>query len=123
MKWRHAAGIVKPVVRWSRLRKHVRARRTRWSLTAAAGEEATFRAAVFKAAKKRVLAKRLARGRAKAQLFAKGKVKAKSRVVYFPARRLKPGTYVFAIRMAATMNPKRVSVFVSRPFRVGPKRR
>jgi hypothetical protein len=38
--------------------------------------------------------------------------------VYFPRRRLKPGKYVYAIRMSATMNPKRVSILVSRPFRV-----
>ena len=39
--------------------------------------------------------------------------------VKFPKRRLKPGCYVYAIRMTATMNPSRASVLVSKPFRVG----
>ena len=43
--------------------------------------------------------------------------------MYFPKRRLKPGLYVYAIRMTATMNPKRASVLVSRPFRVGPRKK
>jgi hypothetical protein len=43
--------------------------------------------------------------------------------VYFPQRKLKPGLYVFAIRMTASMNPQRASVLVSRRFRVGSARR
>jgi hypothetical protein len=39
-------------------------------------------------------------------------------VVKFPARRLKPGRYVFAIRMQATMNTRRTTQLVSRVFRV-----
>jgi hypothetical protein len=70
-----------------------------------------------------VIAKRLATGRPKPLLVAKGTIKAKMRVVYFPRRKLKPGRYVYAIRMSAAMNPQRVSVLVSRPFRVGSARR
>jgi hypothetical protein len=66
-----------------------------------------------------VLGKRLAAGRPKPLLSARGVIKASGRLVYFPRRRLKPGRYVYAIRMSATMNPKRASVLVSRPFRVG----
>ena len=36
--------------------------------------------------------------------------------VVFPARRLARGTYAFRVELAATMNPARTSVFVSRPF-------
>jgi hypothetical protein len=50
-------------------------------------------------------------------------IKPNSRLVYFPKRRLKPGLYVYAIRMSATMNPTRASVLVSRPFRVGPRKK
>jgi hypothetical protein len=124
LTWRHLTTVLLPVAAWGNLRKPMPLKRTRWSFTAGAGEEATFKAGVFRAGpRKAVLAKRLATGRPKPLLFAKGMIKAKTRVVYFPRRRLKAGKYVFAIRMSATMNPQRVSVLVSRPFRVGRARR
>jgi hypothetical protein len=43
--------------------------------------------------------------------------------VSFPKHRLKPGLYVYAIRMSATMNSKRASILVSRPFRVGARKK
>ena len=49
-------------------------------------------------------------------------IKAATCLVYFPRRRLKPGLYVYAIRMSATTNSTRASVLVSRPFRVGPRK-
>ena len=122
--WRHLTGVMLPVATWGKLRKPMPLKRTRWSFKAGAGEEATFRAGLFKAGpRKAVLAKRLATGRPKPLLFAKGTIKAKTRVVYFPRRKLKAGKYVFAIRMRAAMNPQRVSVLVSRPFRVGRARK
>jgi hypothetical protein len=112
------------VAAWGNLRKPMPLKRTRWSFNTSAGEEATFKAGIFKAGpRKAVIAKRLATGRPRPLLFAKGTIKAKMRVVYFPRRKLKPGRYVYAIRMSAAMNPKRVSVLVSRPFRVGSARR
>ena len=122
--WRHINGVMLPVAAWGNLRKPMPLKRTRWSFKAGAGEEATFRAGLFKAGpRKAVLARRLATGRPKPLLFAKGTIKAKTRVVYFPRRKLKPGRYVYAIRMSAAMNPLRRSVLVSRPFRVGRARR
>ncbi len=119
VKWRHTTAVVKPVALWGKLRKPQPVKRARWSFKAGAGEEATYRAGIFKAGpKKRVIAGRLAKGRPKPLLFSRGKIKAKKRVVYFPRHRFKPGKYVYAIRMSATMNPKRVSILVSRPFRV-----
>jgi hypothetical protein len=118
-KWRHTNAVVLPVAAWGNLRKPQPAKRRRWGFNAGAGEEATFKAGIFKAGpRKAVLGKRLATGRPKPLLFAKGTIKAKMRVVHFPSRKLKPGKYVFAIRMSAAMNPKRVSILVSRPFRV-----
>jgi hypothetical protein len=123
-RWRHTSAVVLPVAAWGNLRKPMPAKRTRWSFKAGAGEETTFRAAIFKAGpKKSALAKRLATGRPKPLAFVKGTIKAKARIVYLRGRKLKPGKYVFAIRMSAAMNPKRVSVLVSRPFRVGSARR
>jgi hypothetical protein len=121
--WRHTTQVVLPFVAWGKLQKPRPLKQKRWSFTAGAREEASFRAAIFKAGpSKGVLARRLATGRPKPVLSANGSIKAKARVVYFPARRLKPGRYVFAIRMTAAMNPQRVSVFVSKAFRVGTRR-
>jgi hypothetical protein len=107
------------VAAWGNLRKPVPGRRTGWSFKAGAGEEAEFRAGIFKAGlKKGVLARRLATGRPRPLLFSSGRIAAKTRAVHFPRRMLKPGQYVYAIRLGATMNPLRVSVLVSRPFRV-----
>jgi hypothetical protein len=122
--WRHLNTVALPVAAWGNLRKPRPLKRKRWSFPTSAGEEATFKAGIFKAGpRKAAIAKRLATGRPKPVLFAKGKIKAKMRVVYFRSRKLKPGRYVYAIRMSATMNPRRVSVLVSRPFRVGSARR
>jgi hypothetical protein len=122
--WRHINTVSLPVAAWGNLRKPMPLKRKRWSFKISAGEEATFKAGIFKAGpRKAVIAKRLAKGRPKPLLFAKGKIKAKMRVVYFPSRKFKPGRYVYAIRMSAAMNPQRVSVLVSRPFRVGSARR
>jgi hypothetical protein len=116
--------VVSPRAKWGSLARSQSVKRARWSFTAGAGEEATFRAGIFKAGqKKAVLARRLAKGRPKPLLRAQGKIKATGRVVSFPRRRLKPGRYVSAIRMSATMNPKRVSVLLSRVFRVRRPRR
>jgi hypothetical protein len=120
--WRHASAVIQPVAVWGNL-KPSPLKRVRWSFTAGAGEEATFRAGIFKAGpKKAVLGRRLAKGKPKPALAAKGTIKAKRRLVYFPIHKLKAGRYVFAIRMTATMNSQRTSVLVSRSFRVGRRR-
>ena len=124
VKWRHLTSVLLPVAVWGKWRKPLPLRRRRWTFAAGTGEDATFRAGIFKAGpKKAVLGKRLAAGRPKPVLRASGSIKPKRRVVYFPSRKLKRGTYVFAIRMSATMNPQRTSVLVSRSFRVGAARR
>lgn len=124
VRWKHATGVVLPVAAWGNLRKPFPPRRRRLRFSAGAAEQASFRAGIFKAGpKKAVLGRRLAKGRPAPALLANGVIKAKRRVVYFPARKLKPGTYVFAIRMTASMNPQRATVLVSRPFRVASARR
>ena len=120
VKWRHTNAVLSPKVKWGNLAKRQSLKRTSWSVRARAGEEGTFRAGIFKAGpKKAVLKKRLAKGRPKALLRAQGKVKVTGSPVNFRRRRLKPGKYIYAIRMSATMNPKRVTVLFSRVFRVG----
>jgi hypothetical protein len=122
MSWVHTAKVVLPFAAWGSRRTFPRTRK-QWSFRAGAGEEATFRAGIFKAGtKKSVIARRLARGRPKPVATAVGTIKATGRVVSFPRRKLKPGRYVFAIRLTATMNPQRVSVLFGPAFRVGAKR-
>jgi hypothetical protein len=122
--WTHTTQVVSPFASWGNLSKPQKTKRSRWSFLAGAGEEATFRAGLFKAGpRKAVLARRLAAGRPKPLLRAMGTIKAKGRVVYFPIRKLKPGKYVYAIRMVSTMNPQRITVLMSRTFRVGALRR
>ena len=118
--WRHSTQIYLPFVNWGNLRQVRSLRATRWSFVAGAREEATFRAGIFKAGtSRRAIARALTRGRPKPLLSASGTIKAKNRVVRFPARRLKRGRYIFAIRLQATMNPARTTQLVSRKFRVG----
>jgi hypothetical protein len=119
-RWRHTTGVVLPVAAWGNLTKPQPLSRSRWSFSAGAGEAADFHAGIFKAGpSKAVLGKRLAFGRPKPLLASRGTIEVGSRVVYFPSRRLKPGLYVYAIRLSAAMNSTRATVLVSRPFRVG----
>jgi len=116
--WRHVKTVIEPRVAWGKLRRP--ARWTKWRISAGAGEEALFRAGIFKAGtSKRAITRSLTRGRPRAVLGARGTIKAKTRTIAFPARRLKRGRYVIAIRMSATMNPGRAKLYVSRVLRVG----
>ena len=58
-------------------------------------------------------------GHPRAVLTATGTIKAKTRTIAFPARRLRRGRYVIAIRMRSTMNTGRATLFISRVLRVG----
>lgn len=122
--WVHTTQVVSPFASWGKLTKPQKKSRSRWSILAGAGEEATFRAGIFKAGPaKAVLGRRLTAGSPKPVLVVAGTIKAKGRVVYFPIRKLKPGKYVYAIRMVSTMNPQRITLLTSQPFRVGASRK
>src|SRR5207248_5824364 len=101
--WVHNPRVVLPFAAWGNRRSYP-ASRKQWSLLAGAGEEAVFRAGIFKArTKRKAIAGALATNRPKPVVSAVGLVKATGRIVYFPSRRLKPGRYVYALRLAATM--------------------
>jgi hypothetical protein len=120
--WSHTAQVISPFVGW-RVRGRVKRRRTSWHFSAGADEEVTYRAGIFKArTSRRSISRSLSSGRPKPVLSTKGKINARTMSLGFPARRLKPGRYVFAIRMAATMNRARTSLYVSRAFTVGSRR-
>jgi hypothetical protein len=121
--WKHSAQVSLPFVNWGNLKKVRSPRTTRWSFVAGAGEEATFKAGIFPVATSRKkIAQSLSTGRPKPLLAASGLIKAKNRVVVFPARKLKRGRYVYAIRFQAAMGLARTTQIVSRPFRVGTRR-
>jgi hypothetical protein len=44
-------------------------------------------------------------------------------VIQFPAKRLKPGYYVYGATVMAEMNPARKATYVGLPFAVGNSRR
>jgi hypothetical protein len=116
--WRHSGAVVLPRLSWGPRRRT--ARWTKWRFNAGAGEEATYRAGIFKAGtSRRAITRSLSAGRPRAILSTTGTIKAKVRAVAFPSRRLKRGRYVMAIRMTPTMNSGRASLFISPVFRVG----
>jgi hypothetical protein len=120
--WSHTSQVMSPFVGW-RVTGRVKPRRTSWHFSAGADEEVTYRAGIFKArTRRRSISRSLSSGRPKPALTTKGKINARTMSLGFPARRLKPGRYVFAIRMAATMNPARTSLYISRAFTVGSRR-
>src|SRR5436189_4074611 len=103
-----------------------------WRFRAAAQEDATYKAGVFrvapgklKAKARKAILKSLANPHSKPLLAAKGTALAyKSTLVALPKQGLKrAGFYVYGIRLAAAMNPKRTYVAISRPFRVKARRR
>jgi hypothetical protein len=116
--WRHVKGVLIAHASWGPLRRTARTKQ--WRISAGASEEALYRAGIFKfGTSKKTIAKSLTRGRPKAVLTATGTIKAKTRTIAFPSRRLKRGRYVIAIRMRATMNTGRATLIISRVLRVG----
>jgi len=124
-RWRHVSSVIGSEVEFRSAKP--RAARSLWTT---AEEEATFRAGVLRLPSSKPLGakglKRLAGllSRANApQLALKtgGKLKAyESRTIRFPRKTLKAGYFVYGLRLAATMNPGRTKLYVSKPFRVGP---
>jgi hypothetical protein len=106
-----------------------RERETAWTFNAAAEEGATFTAALFPASKlgklpatrRAKITRALRGGRVRgAVLTSRGKIVGGwGRVVRFRKQRLKPGYYVFGVRLAAEMNPVRTMTLVGGAFKVG----
>jgi hypothetical protein len=132
--WRHAVKVVDAKAKFPDARRPRREREVSWTFNLRAEEGATFTAALFSVPKagsvpsatQARFRRALRRGRVPgAILTTRGKLAGRGeRVVRFKKKRLKPGHYVFAVRMAAEMNPARTSTFVGRAFRVGePKKK
>lgn len=119
--WRHATGVIGRRANFhtgsglaSRLRRS-------WGFNVTASEEATYAGAIFPATMSTASIRSLAsKGAPGAVMRTSGRIRAgwKPRL-RFPEQYLKPGSYVYAVRLRAAMNPRRASVLVSRPFVVG----
>jgi hypothetical protein len=103
--------------------------KTRFGFSVTADEGATFRAAILRARGKRgpsendrsAIAAALSPGGTSAGVVSRaaGGVKAYwQNDVAFATRTLRPGRYVYAVRLAAETNPARTVVLVGKPFRV-----
>lgn len=113
--WRHATTVIGGSADFGSLAPRPRKGRY-WALLAKAGEEYSYRAGIYRVPAKGRLSQAL---RAPAVLEQAGSGAAnRGRLVRFERKRLRPGSYVYTIRMTAAMNPERSSSFVSRPFRV-----
>ena len=106
--WRHSTTLEGASAVFPRERR-LPQRIDSWSFLARAEEDALFDAGIY-----RFNGRRGARA-----LGESGKLNAHStRFVRFPARRLRPGRYVYSIRFRAAMNPTRMLRRTSRPFTV-----
>jgi hypothetical protein len=128
--WRHTSKVVGATARFGERRRS--ASDTTWSFAAASEEASIYRAAMYRLPGRRFSAAQRKRLRAavgvrrtpKPVFSARGKARAHNGAfVRFPRKRLPRGTYVFAIRLSAEMNPARQSVLVSKPFAVGAAKR
>jgi hypothetical protein len=122
--WRHATSVIGAGARFSGLAAPKKLVNLYWAFKATADEEASYRAGIFRASTpKGQISRALASGRG-GVLSRSGVVSAHwTPLVKFPGKKLRRGSYVYAIELRAAMNPARKSFFVSPPFRVGFARR
>ena len=127
--WKHTTGVVGVAARFD-ARKTLPARFVAWSFPLGVKENALFTAGLFRVPGTTVSARsRTLIGRAlavKAPSTMKPVVKLSGRAlapfgrtVTFARKRVKAGVYVYGIRLAAEMNPNRVTFMTGKPFRVG----
>jgi hypothetical protein len=113
--WRHATNVDGAEATFPKSRR-LPSRVSSWSFLASADEDSTFQAGIYRVAKgsQSVKSRTLSEsGRLDAHL---------TRYVRLPARRLKPGTYVYSITFRAQSNQIRSTRKTSRPFVVYPAR-
>ena len=118
--WRHATGVVGANATFGSTRVSSPMRRD-WGFGVTAAEEATYSGAIYRLPAPMATIRRLTANTAPtAVATATGLIRAhwKPRL-RFPERRLRPGRYVFAVRIRASTNPHRTTLRVSKPFVVG----
>jgi hypothetical protein len=128
--WNHTAVVMGGRAKFPTRRTLPKAFRA-WGFTVGVQEDARFKAGLFRlprapaARQWRSLISRSLAGKKPISirpiLALGGRAKAPfGRSVTFKQRRLKPGYYVYAIRLAAEMNPARATFLMGKPFRLGP---
>lgn len=124
--WRHSTIVVGATAKFGERRRS--AKDTNWTFVASSEEASTFSAAMYRLkgrglsakGRKRLLAAVGVKRAPKPVFTARGKSRAQvGAFVRFKRKRLKPGYYVFAIKLRAEMNPTRATSLLSRPFAVG----
>jgi len=117
VSWKHATRVIGAHARFATGAGVVSPVRASWGFNVTAAEEVSYVAAILPAAasaRVRSLASPRAPG---AVTMTAGRIRAgwNPRLRFSP-RLLKPGRYVYAVRLRAGMNPRRSSVLVSRAF-------
>jgi hypothetical protein len=117
--WRHTESVLGAKAKFPSMGRFRPAKNRYWAFNATAAENARFQAGVFRAGTSRkAIVRQLARRGG--LLRQSGQVNAYwTPLIKFPGRTLPRGKYVFGLRLAAKMNPRRTATFVSAPFRVG----
>ena len=129
MTWTHTTGVVGAAPRFD-ARKTLPAKFTAWSFPLGVKENALFTAGLFRlpgttlSARLRTLIGKALAVKAPATMKPVLKLSGRAlapfgRTVTFARKRVKAGVYVYGIRLAAEMNPQRVTFVTGKPFRVG----
>lgn len=118
LTWRHAESVLGARARFGVGRGVSSRLRRSWGFNVSAAEEASYVAAIFPAGTPRATVRRLASTRSVGAVATTiGRVRADwNPRLRFAHGTLKPGRYVYAVRLRASMNARRSSMFVSRPF-------
>jgi hypothetical protein len=116
-RWKHATGVIGAKAIFGPKRAYPRVRRD-WGFNVTAAEEARFTGAIYRLPASTATIRRLTAGTApRAVATAEGLIRANWKPrLRFPARRLSPGRYVFAVRIRASMNARRTTFAMSKPF-------
>lgn len=119
--WRHATGVVGRRADFRTGSGLVSRLRRSWGFNVTASEEATYTGAIFPEGAATASIRSLAsKGERGAVRRTSGRIRAGwNPRLRFAEQYLRPGSYVYAVRLRASMNPRRSSVLVSRPFVVG----
>ncbi len=115
--WRHATKVVGVRAAFGATAQSSWHKRRSWGFRVTAAEEARYRGAIYRApATARTLARSLSTLRAPGALaMTTGRVRAGwSPTVSFKGLKLRPGRYVYAVQLRASMNVRRTKVLVSR---------
>jgi polysaccharide biosynthesis protein PslG len=120
VRWGHATRVLGSRAQFKLGRGQASKLRKSWSFNISAAEEASYVAAIFPAATPAATVRRLASSKSVGAIATTiGRVRADYNPrLQFPRRSLRPGRYVYAVRLRASMNARRSTMLVSRVFLV-----